>query len=445
MRDNVARWALLFCLLLSGVLPVVAQQPEDFRARRAALAAEHPDALIILPARWEEKAMEQPAWIQEPSFFYFTGLADAPGAILVLDTVSGAQILFAGPMPEPFGIAQPESDLLQRPDWIEATGIDAVLPVERFAPFIRHRLDAPGGPTAILLNNPRFPLPQATPEDMLVVSGFHALWEQSLRDAFPGVPIGSVAETVTRLRWTKAPEEIDHLRRNGRASARALLAGMKAVRPGETQRRAEAAVVAACLEEGTEGPSFWPWVMGGPNAHITHVVRSFHSSTHLNRTFQTGELVRVDIGCMSDGYGGDVGRTVPVSGSFTPEQARVWDLLIAGYRAGVSVMRAGVSLEAVEDAARAAILEHGKNHPELANALADGILWHLHGVGVESGETPGEPVLRKSTVLAFEPMLSLGEDAYYLEDMWLITETGVELLTPDLPTTASEIASFLSR
>lgn len=451
MRDVWTRWVLFLCLIAPGPMalwipPASAQDPDTFRARRSALAEAHPGALIILPARWEEKAMEQPAWIQEPNFFYFTGLADAPGAILVLDTASDVSILFAAPTPEPFGIPQPGSDLMQRPDWITASGIDAVLPMERFAPYIRHRLDAPQGPDRILLNTPRFPLPQATPDDMLVVSGFHALWEQSLRNAFPAATFGSVADTVNRLRWAKSPAEVEHLRRNGLASAEALKAGMLAIQAGETHRMAEAAVVAACLQHNMEGPSFWPWVMGGPNAHIQRVVSSFHSSTHLNRTYQPGELVRVDIGCMSGGYGGDVGRTVPVSGSWTPEQARVWDLLIKGYRAGVAVMRAGVSLEAVEEAAQKAIMEGTSTlDPALANEMADGILWHIHGVGIESGESPGEPVLRAGTVLAFEPMLSLGEDAFYLEDMWLITDTGVELLTPGLPTTSSEIASFLSR
>jgi Xaa-Pro aminopeptidase len=443
MRDALVRSVLLVSLLVSWTLPASAQNA--FPSRRAALAQAHPRALIILPARWEEKAMEQPAWIQEPNFFYFTGLADAPGAILVIDTASGAHIFFAGPTPEPFGIAQPGSDLMQRPDWIAASGIDAVLPMERFAPYIRHRLDAPDGPDRILLNTPRFPLPQATPDDMLVVSGFHALWEQSLRAAFPDASFGTVAETVDRLRWTKSEAEIAHLRCNGRASAEALKAGMRSVRAGESQRKAEAAVVAACLENGMEGPSFWPWVMGGPNAHIARVVGSFHSSTHLNRTYQPGELVRVDIGCMSGGYGGDVGRTVPVTGTWTAEQAHIWDLLILGYRAGVAAMRSGVSLESIEEAARDAIRTHGGSNPSLAEELATGILWHIHGVGVESGESPGEPVLRAGTVLAFEPMFSRGEDAYYLEDMWLITDSGVELLTPGLPTTSTEIASFLSR
>ena len=406
--------------------------------------------MIILPARWEEKTMEQPSWIQEPTFFYFTGLAETPGAILVLDASTDTHVLFAAPAPESFGISLPEADLMERPDLAAASGIDAVLPIERFAPFVRSRLEATDGPDRLLLDTPRFPTPQATPPGMLVVSGLHALWEQTLRQAFPDTPFGSVSDTVGQLRWTKSDEEIHHLRRNGKASAEALKAGMLAVRAGGAQREAEARVVATCLEEGMEGPSFWPWVMGGPNAHISRVVGSFYSYTHLDRTYQVGELVRVDIGCMSGGYGGDVGRTVPVSGTWTPDQARVWDLLVAGYLGGVAAMRAGVRLDAAQEASRSAVLAAGRADPSLTAlsrrmAAEDGILWHIHGVGIESGETPGEPVLRAGSVIAFEPMFSLGTDAFYLEDMWLITDTGVELLTPGLPTTSTEIESFLSR
>ena len=50
-----------------------------------------------------------------------------------------------------------------------------------------------------------------------------------------------------------------------------------------------------------------------------------------------------------------------------------------------------------------AILSEGQASEALAQlaeimVAPDGVDWHLHGVGIESGETPGETVLRTGTV-----------------------------------------------
>jgi Xaa-Pro aminopeptidase len=42
-------------------------------------------------------------------------------------------------------------------------------------------------------------------------------------------------------------------------------------------------------------------------------------------------------------------------------------------------------------------------------------------------------------------MFSVDEDAYYMEDMVLVTERGHEILTRGLPYTAAEIESLMRR
>jgi Xaa-Pro aminopeptidase len=65
-------------------------------------------------------------------------------------------------------------------------------------------------------------------------------------------------------------------------------------------------------------------------------------------------------------------------------------------------------------------------------------------VGLDGGET-GTDILENGSVIAFEPMFSVEEDAYYLEDMILITETGHEVLSKGLPYTAEEIEAVMNR
>lgn len=420
---------------------------DELGARRDALMDAHSDGLIFFAANAEEKAMEQPAWIQAPAFQYFAGLPDVPGALLLVDAVSRTSVLFVPSALTSFGIPVTRFSAADNPDLISGKGFDEVLSTSDFVAWMARRLPEVGG--RLYLDEPRRPGPAGVPDGMMPVQGQHALWSASLLDAFPDLELRSAAETVRSLRWVKSEGEIAELRLNAEATAHALAAGMRAVGPEVTQRVAESAVVGGCLEAGANGPSFWPWMMSGPNAQIQNVVGSFFDYRHLNRRMEDGELLRADVGCMGGGYGGDVGRTVPVSGSFTAEQGQVWDLLVTGYLAGVDAMAPGVTLNQVREASREAIVRAGSENEDVRDlaeimASSDGVDWHIHGVGIESGETPGGD-LEEGVVLAYEPMFVWADDAYYLEDMILITGDGSEVLSPGLPYSAQEMAAFLQR
>src|SRR5262245_7680710 len=131
--------------------------------------------------------------------------------------------------------------------------------------------------------------------------------------------------------------------------------------------------------------------MSGPNARFTSLWDSFVAYDHLDRQMKAGEVVRVDVGCQIDHYMGDVGRTAPVSGTFSPGQREAWDLFIAGYRAGLAKIRDGAAPTSVYDAALA---EVRRRSPALTTTegrhTADVLLgpqgtepWELHGVGLD--------------------------------------------------------------
>lgn len=47
-------------------------------------------------------------------------------------------------------------------------------------------------------------------------------------------------------------------------------------------------------------------------------------------------------------------------------------------------------------------------------------------------------------MFAFEPMFSFGKDAYYLEDMIVVTTEGYEILSAGLPYSAGEIEEAMA-
>ena len=166
---------------------------------------------------------------------------------------------------------------------------------------------------------------------------------------------------------------------------------------------------------------------------------------------RAGEVVRVDVGCQVDHYMGDVGRTAPVSGTFTEGQREAWDLFIDGYRAGLRTITDHVNPKAVYDAA---LTEVRRRAPSLTTAQgrrsADTLLgargteaWQLHGVGLDDAEGLPE-VLRAGMVVAFELMFTVDGDGFYLEDMIAVTPGGFDVLTPGLPYTAREIEAAMA-
>ena len=83
---------------------------------------------------------------------------------------------------------------------------------------------------------------------------------------------------------------------------------MRAIRPGVHQRAVEAVVENACWTAGAHGSAFWPWAMAGANAIMPRPFVSEGLYDHLDTVMQPGELVRLDVGCEWNHYGGDLGR-----------------------------------------------------------------------------------------------------------------------------------------
>lgn len=194
--------------------------------------------------------------------------------------------------------------------------------------------------------------------------------------------------------------------------------------------------------------------MAGPNAVIPETLASFGDYHHLDRSLQSGELIRLDVGCDLMHYRGDVGRTAPVSGRFSAGQREAWGLLIAAYQAGLSRMRDGVSSGEVITASleRVRELKDGIRtsigRAAVTKLLADGgkESWQLHGVGLESAENGARPaILRAGMVLAFEVEVIVDDQAFYLEDMVLVRGDGSDILTSGLPYTADEIERAMKR
>jgi Xaa-Pro aminopeptidase len=440
----MVRIAWRACVLAAalGASVARAQIPASaYPPRRAAAIARVGADVLIVPSRASFLADDQLGFVQAADFQYLTGLEDLVGAVLVLDGAASTSALFVAPR-NPLltrGIVAPGEESARR------LRMSSVQPLDALEPWLRQRLARGGATVYVAPTDARgavtAPLPMA---------GSVLRWQAWLTSL--GAARVTSAVTVLRpLRDIKDADELGILRRVGRTSGEAFLAGLRALAPGKWQHDSELAVVNACRAAGARSVSFWPWTMSGPNAEFTSLWNSFLAYDHVDREMKAGEVVRVDVGCQVDHYMGDVGRTAPVSGRFSAGQREAWDLFIASYRAGLTKIRDSASARTVYDAALAEVrrlapaleTRQGRRAAEVLLGPKGTEPWELHGVGLDDAEGLPE-VLRAGMVVAYELMFTVDGDGFYLEDMIAVTRDGYEVVTPGLPYTAREIEAAMA-
>jgi Xaa-Pro aminopeptidase len=449
-------WRLLILLSLSSC--VAAQSsivPTEYHARRQAALEEVPDGIILLRASSGLKHWDESGFHQDASFYYFTGLANLHGAILALDGTKKESWLFIPPRPGSFGadLYAFDSAFLDPGSQTEAElNLDRVVPWDQFVSFVESRHKS--NPKLVLYADSAGQTGQIsgdskTPTGLGPIENPHLVWSTMLRQRWNDLEVKDACAILDEVRSVKSLGELARLRKAAAVTAEGFWAGVHAIAPGKTQRQVEGAVLDACLQAGSDGPSLWPSVRSGPYALGNPLFEAFLDYRNLDRKMQAGELVRLDLGCDFAMYKGDFGRTIPVSGQFDEGQRETMELLNGAYLAGVSKMRPGATRQDVFKATTSYIEQHQTQlKSETAKKAAANFLQQpnmpLHGLGVDMAD--GVPkTFRPGNVLCYEPSLTVGNQGFFVEDTFLIVPTGYEVLNPSLPYSAKDIEQAMTR
>jgi Xaa-Pro aminopeptidase len=417
-----------------------------------------PNGILLLHANTSLFSIDQMpsnAFHQDATFYYFTGLPNAVSAILAIDGRKKETWLFVPTKLN--GLA----DLVRTP-FVEIGAntekkliIEHVVNWDRFVEYVDRELKA--DPALVLYTEEVTPSimtqppPLSNPAGLAPIDDRLLLWKSALSQRWPRATIRSASDSILDMQLVKTRAEIEQMRLVGRLSAKAVLTGMRSIHVGESQNNVDAEIARECIVSGGEGPSFFPMVLAGPNSAFPELLEGPVDYYRKDRVMKAGEVVHLDLGCEMDMYGGDVGRTVPVSGKFTSDQREVWDLLVSAYKAGLSALGNGVTREQVF---AAALDKVRAMRPELQTPLgkkaADVVLsqdgtadWYLHSSGIGCATTSPK-VLRTGMIVVFEPYINLAGQGYYLEDMTLVKERGYEVLTADLPYSSAEIEAVMT-
>ena len=165
----------------------------------------------------------------------------------------------------------------------------------------------------------------SNPVGLAAIENPDMLWRDALRLKWSDLEVKDAFPILDEVRWVKSPAELALLREAAAITAEGFWAGVRAIAPGRTQRQVEGEVIRACLNRGSDGLSLWPWVRSGPFTMPAMLFEAFADYRNMDRTMQSGDVVRLDLGCDYRMYKGDFGRTLPVSGHLTRGSGRRWN------------------------------------------------------------------------------------------------------------------------
>lgn len=281
-----------------------------------------------------------------------------------------------------------------------------------------------------------------------------------------------LAEALSELRLLKDAWEVEQMKIAVAATAAGFEEIVKslprAVAHQRGERVVEGAFFARAREEGNE-LGYDTIAAGGNNATILHWTRN-------TGTVNDGELILVDAGVEADSlYTADITRTIPVNGSYSPVQRKIYQAVLDAADAAFAVAVPGRKFRDVHNAAMevlAARLEEWGMLPVAAAAalspegqqhrrwMPHGTSHHLgldvHDCAQARAELYLDGVITEGMVFTIEPGLYFkNEDlaipaefrgnGVRIEDDILITANGPVNLSAALPRTPDDVEAWMAR
>lgn len=247
------------------------------------------------------------------------------------------------------------------------------------------------------------------------------------------------------LRLIKTPFELERMRKAMEITRKGLEAMMLHARPNMYEYEMEAYFDFTLMQNGVRHKAFSTIAAAGERATILHYSKN-------DGIAKDGDLLLVDCGAQYEWYNGDITRTFPVNGKFTPRQRMVYEIVLEGQQKVIDAIRPGLPFSRLNEILKehylTALQEIG-----LAETMEDVTKYYYHGVshylGAETHDI-GRYIsrdLQPGMVLTVEPGLYIPqwEIGIRIEDDVLVTENGCEVMTKDMIKTVDEIEAFLAK
>lgn len=239
----------------------------------------------------------------------------------------------------------------------------------------------------------------------------------------------------------KSPDELAKMQQAGRVVVKAFEAVRENVRPGVATKSIDEAVERVIRAEGCI-PSFLGY-RGFPASACISLNEEIVHGIPGPRKLEEGDLVKVDVGAIHDGYHADSAWTFYVGDEPPAEVLKLMEATEAALWAGIDKARPGNRIGDVG----AAIQEvaEGAGFSVVREYVGHGVGRELHeDLQIPNYGNPGRGLaLQEGMTIALEPMVNIGDwRTEVLEDEWTVVTADRSLsahyehtiaITPDGP------------
>ncbi len=439
MKNFKKTWAGLGVLALAGLAIAAAAEPpcfagSEFAKHREMLAAEANDGVILIDAA---------AFPSE--FYYLTGVRSRTAKLIIIPDQIAKKTrkpevwkttIYLPPKSPRAGVWD-DPELSAGDDTMTSSGIQNNAPVAEFMNDLTMKI-------GLITETIYVPFrtfiryPDRGREDMVFVD--------QVRKALPQVRVKNLLPILERIRWTKTPAEIEVMRRACVITAEAFKEAARYTRPDLYEYEIDALISYIFRRQGSEKADFL--IIGsGPNSCILHHMKN-------DRQMREGELLVIDIGTVYCSMSTDMTRTIPVSGEFTREQKKIYEIVLKAQKAAISIIKPGVTIaevhrkvrNVIDDSGYGKYLVHGTSH-----TLNGGEPFDIMNIGTlrikemmdrhDADTVPLEP----GCMITVEPGIYIPEKnlGIRIEDSVLVTADGCEVLTAAAPKEIEEIEDLM--
>ena len=248
-----------------------------------------------------------------------------------------------------------------------------------------------------------------------------------MSNIFSQIKLIDASSTIDKLKMVKSTKEISYLRQAAEISEIGIIAVRDAIDANATRnelakvwRQAIANHPMSSMLSGS-----WEYISVGTDPW------------GMNTSVKDGDLIKVDVGCLVEGYTSDSARTF-VFGKPDNIKLEIYNALLSGFVAGIELLKPGVQLSEIYHLTIEAIRKCG------FPGYTRGHFGHGLGAGLGIEQWPfisadEKTILQPGMVMAFEcPWYIDGVGGMIIENQVLITDNGHEMMTK-LPLGLEEI------
>jgi len=282
-----------------------------------------------------------------------------------------------------------------------------------------------------------------------------------------GSPLSSVLDpeaVIGPMRRIKDDTEKDLMRKSAHIAARSHVKAMKSIKPGMNERQIEGVFIGESLALGAKTVAYNSICAGGDNATTLHY--NFN-----DEELKDGELFLIDAGAEYNYYASDITRTYPINGKFSEAQKELYNEVLKVQKNMIDAVKPGVTFQELNEAANEQLaqimIDKGLLKGDLKSVLSSGDFRKYyphslgHYLGIDVHDTG--PYIKDEKAIAFEPgvVITIEPGIYVplndtdapekyrgigirIEDDILVTESGCENLTSEVPKEVDELEALMN-